>query len=208
MLFPLFKGISYGFLIAAIVGPISLLCLRRALNDGFWAGLTSGLGAATADAIYGVVAAMGLATVTHFLIALQIPLQFFGGAFLIYLGIDAARSQPPPRGEAAPTIKSSARLYLSTLLLTLANPMTILSFIAAFAGLAENDFGRSWTAPAFLVLGVFLGSSVWWIVLCSLAGKFGQNLTPARLRLINVLSGLCITGFGLWQLGKLALRWI
>jgi threonine/homoserine/homoserine lactone efflux protein len=200
---PLLKGAIYGFLIAAGVGPIWLLCLRRALTQGFWAGFASGLGAATADAAYGVVAAFGLAAVTGFLVSLQTPLQLFGGIFLVFLGLRSARAKPTPRAAEPPSTENGLRLYTSTLALTLANPLTILSFIAAFAGLGGSGGG---VAPALLVTGVFAGSACWWLVLCGLAGRYGKTLGENTLRIVNLVSGLTIAAFGSWQLATLLQR--
>ena len=213
---PLLKGLIIGFSIAAPVGPIGLLCIRRSLADGRLAGFISGLGAATADAIYGVVAALGLTAITSALVAQRAWLQFGGGVFLIYLGIatlrerpgGAGRTGPPPPGAKTENLPAA---YVSTLALTLTNPMTILSFLAIFAGLGPGAGaagalaagGFDGLTAGWLVLGVFLGSAAWWLLLCSAAGWLGQRLEYGGLRVVNIASGLVIAGFGAWQLALL-----
>ncbi|MBL9201336.1 MAG: LysE family transporter [Opitutaceae bacterium] len=193
----LWKGLIIGFSIAAPVGPIGLLCIRRALAEGRWAGFASGLGAATADAVYGIVAALGLGALTTLLLEHQRWLQLGGGLFLVYLGVATFRAAPQPAavGEKHPGNLASA--YLSTLALTLANPMTILAFLGIFAGLGNAD--RTGSA-ALLVAGVFLGSALWWLLLSVTAGWMGERLRRGGLRWVNAASGAVIAGFGVWQL--------
>ncbi len=204
MISPFFKGAGYGFLIAATVGPISLLCLRRALTEGFRSGFVSGLGAAAADAVYGAVAALGVVSITQFLLQVKIPLQLAGGLFLVYLGVQAVRTKPV--WQSAPQNRGGhASYFASTFFLTLANPMTILSFMAVFAALAGGTSQGSWSIAFVVVLGVFLGSTAWWLILAGAAVRFGGHLGETSLRRINTLAGLGIVAFGIWQLG-MALR--
>ncbi|HEY9599382.1 MAG TPA: LysE family transporter, partial [Cyanophyceae cyanobacterium] len=158
------KGLIIGFSIAAPVGPIGVLCIYRTLTQGCVSGLVSGLGAATADAIYGSIAGLGLTFLSGVLIHQQRWLQFFGGAFLCYLGIKTWVSLPAQ--QAAPAKgKSLIRAYTSTFFLTLTNPMTILSFTAIFAGLGlVSDRSNSISAMVW-VAGVFTGSAFWWLLL-------------------------------------------
>ncbi len=195
---PLLKGVVIGFSIAAPVGPIGLLCLRRSLANGRLSGFVSGLGAATADAFYGLVAALGLTALTHFLVQHQMPLRIAGGLFLFYLGLRIART--PPAAASAETRNDAPRLgtaYVSTLLLTLTNPATILTFLGVYAGLGLQE--RSTSASA-LVAGVFLGSAAWWLLLSAAAAWFGRKATVPQLRWINRASGLSVAAFGVWQL--------
>ncbi|HXQ81426.1 MAG TPA: LysE family transporter [Opitutaceae bacterium] len=193
------KGVAIGFSIAAPVGPIGVLCIRRSLADGAWKGFAAGLGAATADAAYGGVAGFGLTAVSSFLVLHQAWLGLVGGAFLSYLGIRTFRSKPaqePPRAgtEVLP-------LYGSTLLLTLANPATILSFAAVFSvfglGISADYLGA-----AALVLGVFLGSALWWLVLCGGVGLLRSRVTPAWMQAVNRASGAVLLAFGICALGR------
>jgi len=196
----LVKGIVIGFCIAAPVGPIGLLCIRTSITQGRLRGLACGLGAATADAVYGLVAAMGLTAVTQLLLAHRSTIQTVGGAFLIFLGVKLALARPPSRAADETRRGSHHGAYATTFLLTMANPATILSFVGIFAGLGIS-IDRSGSAAAFvLVTGVFAGSAFWWVLLSAGASWLGGKLHPERLRLINVLSGIAIAVFGVWQL--------
>ena len=198
-----FKGMLIGFAIAAPVGPIGLLCVQRTLTRGRWAGLLSGVGAASADAVYGCIAGFGLASLAHLLLAWQMELQIIGGLFLLYLGWRTWRT--PPAGEQACVRPNRVGLlgdYLSTLVLTLANPVTVLAFLAIFAGLGLAAEGRDFAAAGWLVLGVFAGSLLWWLLLVGGVGLLRGRLTPVALGGINRVSGALVAGFGLWALAS------
>ena len=199
----LLRGIILGFSIAAPVGPIGVLCIRRTLAEGRASGLVSGLGAATADAIYGCVAGFGLTFISSFLVNQQRWLRLVGGAFLCYLGIRAFLARPAD--QAAPAQGSGLiGAYGSTFLLTLTNPMTILSFAAAFGGLGMADTGRDYGSAAMLVLGVFIGSTLWWLGLSSIVSLFRTRFDARALRWVNRASGIIIAGFGLFALLSIA----
>lgn len=189
------KGMGLGLAIAAPVGPIGLLCIRRSLTQGQLMGLVTGLGAATADGLYGCVAGFGLTAVADLLVDHAPALRLIGGVFLCYLGFTTLRTDPAT--EAAQL--SSRGLwgaYASTLLLTLTNPATILSFIAIFAGLGLVGSSQSWGASLALILGVFLGSALWWLFLSWGVTLFSQRLTSSRLKWLNRLAGAAIFAFG------------
>jgi len=199
----LIRGMVIGFSIAAPVGPIGVLCIRRTLADGRAAGLATGLGAATADAIYGCVAAFGLRVVTHALLGAGVWIRVIGGTFLAFLGLRTVLS--PPRDEAAQARVGARGLfgaYASTFALTLTNPMTILSFLAVFAALGLGTTHPEPLAAATLVLGVFAGSALWWITLSGgvmlLRGRFDAR----RLRWVNWISGTILIAFGLAAIGS------
>ena len=191
------RGLLIGFSIAAPVGPIGVLCIRRTLAEGRAYGFVSGLGAATADAAYGFVAGFGLTFVSSFLVNQGPWLRVVGGLFLVYLGVRTFISKPAStpadndRGRAG-----LASAYLSTLALTLTNPATILSFAVVFAGLGLAGGGGDYVAALLLVLGVFLGSACWWLLLSG-----GISLVRGRFSLrglwwVNRISGILIVGFG------------
>lgn len=199
-----FKGLLIGFAIAVPVGPIGFLCLRRTLVYGRVTGFVSGLGAATADALYGLVAAFGLTAISSFLIRMESWLQLAGGLFLVALGLKTALARPPSKepDESAPTpTRSWQAAYLSTLVITLTSPATILAFVAIFAGVG---LGVSASGPLHaleLVTGVFTGSAAWWFVLSFAAGALRDRLHASTLHVMHVVSGVCIGALGLWQLG-------
>ncbi|MDA8214590.1 MAG: LysE family transporter [Nitrospiraceae bacterium] len=190
------KGLLIGFSIAAPVGPIGVLCIRRTLAEGRTSGLFSGLGAATADAIYGCIAGFGLTFISNFFISQQVWLRLIGSAFLCYLGIKTFLDKPAEETFSV-NRNSLIGVYTSTFFLTLTNPMTILSFAAIFAGLGVVSTGVNYTSAAVLVLGVFIGSALWWFILSGAVSVFRSKFNPHGLRWINRLSGIIIIGFGL-----------
>jgi len=195
LLFLFMKGLLIGFIIAAPVGPIGVLCIRRSLIDGKWSGFVSGLGAATADAIYGSIAAFGLSVISNILIEQKLVLQIIGGTFLIYLGIRTLQSSPAKKPANVKQGKLFSA-YTSVFLLTLTNPMTILSFIAVFAGFGFLVESSHYVNSIFLVFGVFIGSAIWWLLLSMIAGFFRNKLNTQSLRWVNWLSGIVMLGFG------------
>ena len=195
------EGVVIGFAVAAPVGPIGVLCIRRTLTDGRAAGLVSGLGAATADAAYGAVAALGLTFVTSLLVGGETWLRLLGGAFLVFLGVRIFLSRPAER-PAAVGKGDLVSAYASTFALTLTNPTTILSFAAIFAGLGAASADGS-SAALLLVPGVFLGSTLWWLVLSGATSLFRARLSAGGLRWVNRVSGAIIAAFGVVALSGL-----
>jgi threonine/homoserine/homoserine lactone efflux protein len=212
----LVRGLLIGFSIAMPVGPIGLLCLQRTLLRGRLVGLVTGLGAATADALYGTIAGLGLTFISSFLVSQQGWLRFFGGLFLCYLGIRTLvhlgmqNWDPGAPGDPAlqnPKSKIQNRdligAYGSTVVLTLANPLTILSFVAVFAGLGVGGAAGNYATAVLLVAGVFLGSACWWLILSSGAALLRTRLAPRHLGWASRASGVLILGFGLLALASL-----
>ena len=201
-----FKGVLIGLSIAAPVGPIGVLCIQRSLADGPAAGLAAGLGAASGDAVYGFIAGFGLTLITGFLLGQQIWIRLVGGLFLCCLGLKTLLT-PVAERSAAVRRGGLTGAYFSTFGLTLSNPMTILAFVAVFAGLgAAADTQRDYLSASTLVLGVFSGSALWWLALSQGAGRLRTQFTPAGLRWVNRISGLCITGLGIAALVTFAMR--
>jgi threonine/homoserine/homoserine lactone efflux protein len=193
------RGLAIGFAIAAPVGAIGLLCIRRTLAEGRLIGFVSGLGAATADALYGAVAALGLTAVSSAIVAWQDVVRLVGGLFLCYLGVRTALAEP--RGDmGGGSARGLAAAFASTFALTLTNPTTILSFAAVFAGLGLATTGTERGSAALIVGGVFLGSALWWLILSSVVGGFRRALTPERMRWVNRLSGAVLVAFGVGAL--------
>lgn len=191
----LLRGLIIGFSIAAPVGPIGVLCIRRTLAEGRAAGFVSGLGAATADAIYGCIAGFGLTFLSGFLVRQQVWIRLLGGLFLCYLGLRTLLTRPADRPESTEK-RGFVSAYGSTLLLTLTNPMTILSFTAIFAGLGVAGSGRDYGAATALVLGVFVGSVFWWFALSGVAAAFRERFDVRAISWINRIAGLVVAGFG------------
>jgi threonine/homoserine/homoserine lactone efflux protein len=197
------KGLAFGFVLAATVGPMWVLCLRRTLAFGATTGLASGLGIAVADGIYGAIAAFGLTAVSGFLLGYSLWIGSVGAVFLIYLGIKALVARPEIV-ETESRRQTLPAAFLSTLGLTLANPPTILAFAAIFAGLGLTS-SKDYAAAALITLGVFLGSASWWVILASAAGALRERLGPGLMRSINIVSGITILAFAGWQVAELFL---
>lgn len=194
------RGLLIGLSIAAAVGPMSVLCIQRTVHRGFFYGLISGLGVATADGLYGCIAGFGLTVIVTFLVNQQGWIRVIGGLFLIYLGCRTLLSGPAERSAVAAKATSFVSAYISTFLLTLTNPTTILSFVAIFAGIGVGDGQNSPLSALVVVSGVFLGSACWWLLLTGGISLLRSKFTYQWLLWINRLSGCIIALFGLLAL--------
>jgi len=199
------KGLIIGFVIAAPVGPIGVLCARRTLMHGRRAGFFSGMGAATADALYGFVAAFGLTIISDLLVGHQFWLRLVGGTLLGFLGVKAFIANPEETRELPKTARRYAGMYTSTFILTLTNPMTIFSFAAVFAGFGLAGTKGSVLHAIILVLGVFLGSATWWFLLVGVFSIFRRRFRHHELQWLNRIAGVIIAGSGI--LALLSLEW-
>ena len=194
------KGLLLGLAIAAPVGPIGLLCIRRTLHFGPRVGFATGLGAATADAVYGFVAAFGLLAVTQALLDLGPWLRLAGGVMLLYLGAVAFRRRSTlpvdaPQDAAAAAVVGA---WISGVLLTLANPATILSFVTIFAGIGLDGAVIAPFKGGLLVLGVGLGSALWWLMLTTLVAVFRSRLGPRWVAWIDRIGGAMLVAFAVY----------
>ena len=195
-LFIFLRGFLIGISIAAPVGPIGVLCIRRTLAEGKLKGFLSGLGAASADMLYGAIAAFGLTVVTDLLVENKFWLRLLGGCFLLYLGVKTFLEKPA--AHAARSDQSGYfGAYISTFFLTITNPMTIFSFAAIFAG---TMFIGNTSSPILLVAGVFAGSATWWLALSFGVGLLRERLDQNLMLWINRGSGLIIIAFGVFAL--------
>jgi threonine/homoserine/homoserine lactone efflux protein len=190
------RGLAIGFGIAAPVGPIGILCIRRTLADGRAVGFAAGLGAATADALYGAVAAFGLTLVSSALVGQRAWLQAVGGIFLCYLGVRIWMAAPASTAGAARREPGLVSAWATTFALTVTNPTTILSFAAIFAGLGLGGAAGGYGLATLMVAGVFLGSAFWWLLLSTGVGFLRSSITPAHLRWVNRGAAAIITAFG------------
>lgn len=191
---PFVSGVGIGLAIAAPVGPIGVLCIRRALAAGAGSAFATGLGAALADACYGAVAAFGLTVVSSILLAWQTVLAAVGGLMLLVLGVRTGLAEPAGAPAAAGS-GSLARQFGETFLLTLSNPATILSFLAVFASLGAVGSGPG--DAAAMVLGVFVGSALWWLTLSMVVARLRARITRSAMRWINRIAGCTLVAFGL-----------
>jgi threonine/homoserine/homoserine lactone efflux protein len=178
-----------------------VLCLRRTLARGVLIGFASGMGIAVADGVYGAIAAFGLTAISGFLLAHSFWIGLAGAAFLLYLGARTLAAKPADLGVET-SERGLAGAFLSTLGLTLTNPPTILAFAAIFAGLGLAS-NANYASAGFIVLGVFLGSAAWLVILAAGAGRLRERIGPRQLRAVNVVAGLMILGFAAWQIAAL-----
>jgi threonine/homoserine/homoserine lactone efflux protein len=199
-----FKGLILGFSIAAPVGPIGVLCIRKTLEFGRFSGLFSGLGAACADTIYAIIAAFGLTFIANFLLEGQFWLRLIGGIFLLYLGWKTFSAEPNSQSKNIPHT-TLINDFISTFFLTITNPMTIISFLAVFAGLGLSSIQGDYIQASMLVIGVFLGSALWWLTLSEGVTLFRKKVSQKVMKWINRVAGIIILVFGIGALYSLLL---
>ena len=191
------KGLILGFSIAAPLGPIGLLCIKRTLEGGRLQGILSGLGAASADAFYGSLAAFGLAALFQKFSWIQSWTQIIGGGFIVFLGVKYILAKTSTgENEKDPSSNKLGKIYLTTFLLTMSNPITIIAFLGMFAGAGVSN-----TRSAIsVVAGIFSGSMLWWIILAFVTHLFGKRLGPNVLLWVNRIAGVALVGFGGWSI--------
>jgi len=192
------RGLAVGFTVAAAVGPISVLTIRRTIAHGRLYGFVSGIGVALADASYAGIAAFGLTAITSVLVGARVALGLIGGVFLIWVAIRTIRARPATSAVIADDRPGLPAAFLSIYALTMTNPMTILSFAGIFAGLGLA--GQGGAEAALLTIGVFLGSSLWWILLTAIVGRVRDRVTPRAFRWINRISGISLLAFGIFAI--------
>ncbi len=197
------KSILIGLSIAAPVGPIGLLCIQRSLGHGARIGFISGLGAAAADACYGALGAFGIGALTHAFVALAAPLALAGALFLAWMGLKMLRATPPERAAGTGDPARALPAFASVFLLTLSNPLTILSFIAIFATLSGGE-ALSGADGLLMVLGVFCGSALWWLALSLGVATVRHRLDARAMHWIDRTAGVVLLGFAAWQLVRVA----
>ncbi|BEP43464.1 LysE/ArgO family amino acid transporter [Variovorax sp. V15] len=203
------KALVIGLSIAAPVGPIGLLCIQRTLAHGRGIGFLSGLGAALADAFYGAIGALGVSAVIASMVAARVPLALGGAAFLAWMGVQLLRAPVATEARQAADATTPLKATLSVFVLTLANPMTILSFVAVFASISTGHVAGHTpgaSQAATMVLGVFLGSALWWLGLSTMVSSVRHKLSAKTMQSINRLSGAILLGFAVYQLSTLLPR--
>lgn len=195
------KGVVLGLSIAAPVGPMAIYCLRTTLAHGFATGLSGGLGIAAGDVFYAAVAAFGLQAVADLLLGGSAWLGILGGAYLVGFGLDTIR-RPLPTTAAATTRGQGSRTFVTTFLLTLANPPTIMIFAAMFASLGLAEAQSDGAAALAVVSGVLLGSAGWWVLFAALVSRTRERLGGPIFVWINRVSGAALAAFGLWAIAR------
>ncbi|MDR3646746.1 MAG: LysE family transporter [Candidatus Babeliales bacterium] len=187
-------GFILGLAVAAPIGPVGVLCIKKTLSSGLGVGLSSGFGASIAKVCYGIVVGFGLTSVSNFLINYNTYISIIGAAFLTYLGIKIFMTKPDMNcNEAQKENKVTA--FITMFMLTIMNPMTVLSFLAVFSGLGIANTAASYSNGCTLIAGIFSGSMSWWIFLCTIVNLFRQKINSNVLSWINKISGVVIVSF-------------
>ncbi len=191
------QGFVLGIAIAAPVGPIGLLCIRRTLEHNQAVGFATGMGAAVADTFFGAIAAFGFSAALVFLAGHEMAFRLIGGTFLLIVAARTYYSKPPEITDEPPNAKTCLGGFITGLTLTLTNPVTILAFIGLFAG-AGLTGNLDFNAALILILGVFLGSAAWWLTLSSGIALVRHRISVERLALINHITAIALGLFGIW----------
>lgn len=209
------SGIIIGLVVAAPIGPVNLICIRRTLAYGPLNGFFSGLGAALGDGVFAVVTAFGLTAISQAIEGYSTPLRLLGGLMLLGFGLHIFNSDVSLLGDTEGAqsrdngSSSLVRTIASTFALTIANPATLFGFTALFTGLGSLAGGRATFLDAALtVIGVIAGSTIWWFTLTTIGGIFHRHIDAGVMRNINHVFGIAVTGFGVIVLGNLALKLI
>jgi threonine/homoserine/homoserine lactone efflux protein len=199
------KGLVIGFVIAAPLGPIGILCGRRTLTCGWQAGFLSGMGASTADMLYGFIAAFGLTFISDIILSCQFWFRLAGGVILCFIGVRIFRERPDRKALVFLLEKERHHtgMYTSTFFLALTNPLTIFSLAAVFAGAGIAGTRGNFLSASVLVLGVFLGSVLWWLFIGGVFRAFKKRFKRHELQWINRIAGLIIAVSGCLALASL-----
>ena len=197
----LIEGAVIGFLIALPVGPAAILCIRRTVGAGVIAGVMTGLGAALGDAVFGGVAAFGLTFIADFIHRNEFWIRAAGGLFLLMMGISTLRHRPRNIGDPVAMDRehrglSYLRYCVSSLLITVFNPITVMAFGVVFAAQGLSDVGNDTLAATILVTAVFAGALGWWALLCAIALLFRHRFDERGLLWLNRISGSALVIFG------------
>jgi threonine/homoserine/homoserine lactone efflux protein len=202
------KGIAVGIVIAVPVGPVGILCLRKFIFEGELAGLVAGLGAASGDTVFGIMAAFGLTFIAQELLGYQGPLRVAGGCYLLYAGARALLRPPPDEANQHHDPETLLRSFFSTFALTITNPITVLAFLGIFAALGLGGARATWLSAGLLVAGVWTGSLLWWLSLSLGIGMFRRAIGPRHLALISRGSGAVLFLSGAALLATTAVKYL
>ena len=199
MFFLFIQGLIIGFAISAPVGPIGMLCIQQSLQNGFKIGLITGLGAATADNLYGLIAAFSITAISSFLNAYHLWLRILGGLCLIIFGLKLCLSKSSDEESGIRSVQSMWSAYATGVILTLTNPITFLSFMAIFSALGLGSKSMDYIQALMLVSGILVGSTTWWLFLSGgVAFYLKDYITLRSIKVINWISGVTMVVFGIY----------
>lgn len=198
----LVNGIIIGFSASVPLGPIGVLCIQKTINKGRLSGFISGLGAATSDMVYAIIAGFGLSFVTAFIIEQQLYLRIAAGIILFYLGFRIFFSNPgrEMRKQARKKGRGLAGDFISLFLLTFSNPLTVFFFLGAFAAFGVVKGESSFLSILILTVGVFLGAAFWWSILTTIVNIFRKKFRLKSIWWINKIAGIIVIGFAIFAI--------
>ncbi|MEI6426208.1 MAG: LysE family transporter [Candidatus Absconditabacteria bacterium] len=199
------EGMAIGFSIAAPIGPVGILCIRRSLKRGRLSGFITGLGTATVDAIYAGIAVFGVSLIGDFLMSYKVFLELFAVLFLVFLGHKILTEKTAPGEVQKLGKKGLISDFLSTFAITMSNPMTIFAMAAIFTGININTRVHGSLSALMIVVGVFLGSAIWWFILSGIVCFIGKRTNKNILSIVNTISGVGLIAFALFLLINLLL---
>lgn len=203
------QGIIFGFFLALPVGPVGVLCVQRTLAEGRLHGLLSGLGAAVGDALFGAIAAFGISAVKDWLEAHQDDLRIIGGIVLLLLAVRTVMGKSGHRpkretkqadNENRVVTHSLVKDFISTFMLAVTNPITLIAFAGMLATLGITDAGASVGNASLLVAGVFAGSAAWWLAISTTAGILRPFVDGSYQIWMNRVSAVILFVFGIYAL--------
>jgi putative LysE/RhtB family amino acid efflux pump len=192
-----YEAFIFGFVISSIIGPIGMLCIKKTLELGLMHGMSVGLGASLADVVCALVVGIGMSAISEFLLGATFYIKLIGGIFLLYLSYNEIKDKAPVKAISSPS-KECLKLTFQAFLLTIISPMTLLPFIAIFARIGSADM--TFDKVLWMVAGVFVGSTVWWLILCGLILKIKHRMSDKWIYLIRVLSAAVLGLFGAWSI--------
>lgn len=198
-MFSFFSGVLVGFLVALPVGAVAMICINRTLQFGEKSGYYSGLGAAVADMVYGLIAIYGLTAISGKLVDNQPVLNLAGGLCIIFIGVKMMSKKKYPSEQSIPVDhETNLKDFITTFLVTLSNPMTLIAFIAALSNIHSLFNEINFLKSTIIVSGIFFGSLLWWLILVNLALRFKKYISNTYIYRINIGSGFIISCFGLY----------
>lgn len=191
----LIAGLIIGFFVALPVGASAVLCVSRSIQNGFTSGIFTGLGIALADLVYGLFAVFGLFAVSGETLESQPVLRLAGALCIMYIGLKMM-SKIPISSKENLEHETNLKDMITGFFITISNPMTIIAFIVALSYVNYLMEQINYFGSSLIVIGIFLGSFLWWVILCLLSIKLKENLTEKIMRRINLTSGILIFIFG------------
>ena len=200
----LIKGIIVGLVVSTPIGPMGVLCVQRTLNKGKSSGFSSGMGIATADAIFALIAGLGISFIIHFLSEQQLIIKIIGGLVIAFIGLRIFIANPVKqlkkhRREG----KNLFEDFISILFMALSNPLTVFLYIAIFAGLNLHDVAAGYSSALLVVAGVFVGASISWFAISTVVNYFRAKIRLRKLMWINRIAGITIILFGVFAICSL-----